>query len=219
MAQLSPDGQWFWDGKEWQPARLSPDGRWHWDGAQWIPVPPQLPAAPPATPQTPPTPVTSSAPIPSASAPAPEPGPAPVELDDRRFAEGKAPPAVGQLPGGAIVRLPYVAIGWGWVARRVVRWHVCKFEQVQVVAVVASNDPDEPAGNHPMVESLPQLVLRDFFGRVLRIEVLQMSPLARKELLSQIPMSATVTPAAERFLEGGELPGEWSRRLEILGAA
>ncbi len=140
-----------------------------------------------------------------------------IELDDRRFALGKAPDAVGQLPGEAIVRLAYVAIGWGWVARRVVRWHVCHFDQVQSVALVAPAEAGEPGGTNPSAAPLPQLVLRDFFGRVLRIEVLQMSPLARKELLSQVPMSATVTPAAELFLEHGELPGEWGRVLDTLG--
>ena len=51
---LSPDGQWRWDGTDWQPAggaqdgggyaaggagsgggELSPDGQWQWDGYQW----------------------------------------------------------------------------------------------------------------------------------------------------------------------------------------
>lgn len=39
MVQLSPDGQWFWDGAQWRPA-YSPDGRWRWDGRQWVPVGP-----------------------------------------------------------------------------------------------------------------------------------------------------------------------------------
>src|SRR6267378_5738799 len=32
--QVSPDGQWYWDGQKWA-STLSPDGRWRWDGAQW----------------------------------------------------------------------------------------------------------------------------------------------------------------------------------------
>lgn len=39
--QLSPDGEWFWDGSGWHPA-YSPDRRWRWDGSRWLPVgPPQ----------------------------------------------------------------------------------------------------------------------------------------------------------------------------------
>jgi hypothetical protein len=41
--QLSPDGNWWWDGTQWTPAQqavappqLSADGNWWWDGAQWI---------------------------------------------------------------------------------------------------------------------------------------------------------------------------------------
>lgn len=52
-AQLSEDGQWWWDGAEWQPVagpqasydpnalqtdQLSDDGQWRWDGAEWQPV-------------------------------------------------------------------------------------------------------------------------------------------------------------------------------------
>lgn len=43
--QLSEDGQWQWDGAEWQAvevqqaqAELSEDGQWRWDGAQWLAV-------------------------------------------------------------------------------------------------------------------------------------------------------------------------------------
>ena len=32
--QVSPDGQWFWDGQKWM-TTLSPDGRFRWDGRQW----------------------------------------------------------------------------------------------------------------------------------------------------------------------------------------
>jgi hypothetical protein len=47
-AQRSEDGQWWWDGSQWQPvpatempadAQLSEDGQWWWDGSQWQPVP------------------------------------------------------------------------------------------------------------------------------------------------------------------------------------
>lgn len=42
MGQLSPDGQWRWDGWRWVPAvpaggPVSADGRWQWNGAQWVP--------------------------------------------------------------------------------------------------------------------------------------------------------------------------------------
>jgi len=48
--QLSEDGQWRWDGSEWQPVAQEPgadtaaerhvseDGQWWWDGSQWQPV-------------------------------------------------------------------------------------------------------------------------------------------------------------------------------------
>lgn len=32
--QLSPDGQWFWDGTKWM-TTLSPDGQSRWDGRVW----------------------------------------------------------------------------------------------------------------------------------------------------------------------------------------
>ena len=53
-AQLSDDGQWWWDGSSWHPVagqpqasydtgtltsgQLSDDGQWRWDGANWQPV-------------------------------------------------------------------------------------------------------------------------------------------------------------------------------------
>lgn len=40
--QLSPDGEWFWDGTEWRVA-YSPDRRWRWDGRSWVPTWPQPP--------------------------------------------------------------------------------------------------------------------------------------------------------------------------------
>lgn len=42
VGQVSPDGQWRWDGTDWVAAtsddyigQLSPDGRWRWDGRDW----------------------------------------------------------------------------------------------------------------------------------------------------------------------------------------
>ena len=35
--QLSPDGKWYWDGKEWASA-TSPDGRFRWNGREWTSV-------------------------------------------------------------------------------------------------------------------------------------------------------------------------------------
>jgi hypothetical protein len=32
----SPDGDWFWTGNAWVPAR-SPDRAWWWDGSSWVP--------------------------------------------------------------------------------------------------------------------------------------------------------------------------------------
>jgi hypothetical protein len=37
-AQLSSDGQWWWDGARWQSA-ISPDGKWRWNGREWAPWP------------------------------------------------------------------------------------------------------------------------------------------------------------------------------------
>lgn len=53
-APLSDDGQWWWDGADWQPVeagpqasydpgttetgQLSDDGQWRWDGTQWQPA-------------------------------------------------------------------------------------------------------------------------------------------------------------------------------------
>lgn len=34
---LSPDGQFLWDGAKWRPA-ASPDGNWRWSGQGWVPV-------------------------------------------------------------------------------------------------------------------------------------------------------------------------------------
>ena len=33
--QLSPDGQWFWNGLKWT-TTLSPDGQYRWDGRMWV---------------------------------------------------------------------------------------------------------------------------------------------------------------------------------------
>jgi len=43
QARFSPDGLWWWDGKEWKPA-ISPDRLWRWNGTSWVPA---APAAPP----------------------------------------------------------------------------------------------------------------------------------------------------------------------------
>jgi len=47
-AQLSPDGMFYWDGRQWM-STLSPDGRVRWNGTAWLPtgrahVPPQYQA-------------------------------------------------------------------------------------------------------------------------------------------------------------------------------
>src|SRR6476660_2368156 len=54
VVTVSPDGNFYWDGAQWQPA-LSPDGAWRWDGAACAPVPPNGFGAP--------TPYTSAADI------------------------------------------------------------------------------------------------------------------------------------------------------------
>ena len=33
--QLSPDGNWWWDGAKWV-STISPDGRWRWNGETWV---------------------------------------------------------------------------------------------------------------------------------------------------------------------------------------
>lgn len=49
VGELSEDGQWRWDGSDWQPVTtteptdaapgmLSEDGLWRWDGERWQPV-------------------------------------------------------------------------------------------------------------------------------------------------------------------------------------
>jgi len=35
--QISPDGQWFWDGQRWL-TTSSPDGAWKWNGHAWLPT-------------------------------------------------------------------------------------------------------------------------------------------------------------------------------------
>ena len=35
VGQVSPDGKWFWDGRQWVSA-LSPDGMSRWNGAAWV---------------------------------------------------------------------------------------------------------------------------------------------------------------------------------------
>lgn len=142
---------------------------------------------------------------------------APKEIDDPRFGEGDLPAHVAKLPTHATVQLAFVAIGWGWVARRVVRWHVLQIRELQSVAVVPPQHWDEHEMSASGPGPLPDLAMRDFFGHVLRVEVAQMTSAARKDLLSQIPMSAHVTPAAEMFLEDGLLPGMWGARLASFG--
>jgi hypothetical protein len=47
MAQLSPDGRYWWDGTAWHdslhnpppPSVRSPDGAHWWDGGSWRPIP------------------------------------------------------------------------------------------------------------------------------------------------------------------------------------
>jgi hypothetical protein len=202
MGQLSEDGRWWWNGSQWTPAQLSPDGAWHWDGAQWCAVPGAAAA-------------TAAGTSAATSAAANGTNAGVIGLDEARLGEGPRPIA-GHLPDKPIIRLAYVAIGWGWVARRVIRWHVVTFPQIQSVALVPPESQNVVGAGHPGA-GLPELAIRTFMGEVLRIEVPEMNPLARKELLSQVPMSASVTAAAEMFLETGKLPGDWGRRMEAMG--
>ena len=48
---LSPDGQFFWDGRQWVPT-VTGDGRWHWNGAGWEPTAAIDPGNPQALAQT-----------------------------------------------------------------------------------------------------------------------------------------------------------------------
>ncbi len=200
MNRLSIDGRWWWDGTQWVVAFLSPDGQWHWDGRQWLSV---RDGRAPASSGIAATEQAHERLIP----------PAEIELDEGRFGEGKLPPGVSHLPGEPVVRLAFVAIGTGWIARRVIKWHPITFPQVHSVALVAPPEGPTPGSSHPNAAALPEVVLRTFMGHVLRIEVLEMTPLARKELLSQVPLSTHVTTAAELFLETGMLPGEWGERM------
>jgi hypothetical protein len=210
VGQLSDNGQWWWDGTRWVPARLSPDRRWHWDGSRWHQVQPTAVASGGVATLT--TEATDNG---------LEVGEAPVlaprEIDDPRFGDGDLPAHVAKLPTHATVQLAFVAIGWGWVARRVVRWHVLQIRELQSVAIVPPQHWDEHEMSVSGPGPLPDLAMRDFFGHVLRVEVAQMTSAARKDLLSQVPMSAHVTPAAEMFLEDGMLPGMWGARLKSFG--
>lgn len=38
--QISPDGQYVWDGESWLPRQISPDGQYEWDGQSWAAMPP-----------------------------------------------------------------------------------------------------------------------------------------------------------------------------------
>lgn len=45
LGMLSPDGQYRWNGQDWERVQqspvgpLSPDGRYQWNGSQWVPLP------------------------------------------------------------------------------------------------------------------------------------------------------------------------------------
>jgi hypothetical protein len=210
MGQLSDNGDWWWNGREWTPSHLSPDRLWNWDGHAWQSVDHTAPAAATAVSSQPVATLTHDAVV-------GEPRPEPDELDDPHFGEGELPSHVASLPTKPSVQLSFVAIGWGWVARRVVRWHLSRFAELQSVAVVPPKGWDEEKDDPTRPGPLPDLAMRDFFGRCMRIEVGQMTQGARKELLAQLPMSAHVTPAAELFLEEGRLPGKWGQRLAATG--
>jgi hypothetical protein len=45
QTRFSPDGFWWWDGREWKPA-MSTDRMWRWNGTSWVPA---APAPPPPT--------------------------------------------------------------------------------------------------------------------------------------------------------------------------
>lgn len=202
----------------------SEDGLWWWDGSRWLPTPP--PGWPPqdtvgtgtggATRVTGATPATEAELFATGDQPV-----APADdlelLDPPRLAAGDLPNHVAHVPGKPTTQLPTVAVGWGWVARRVVRWHLLHFHEIQTVALVPSLRWTGEAEGGDARDALPDLALRTFMGRTIRIEAAQMTSAARKDLLSQLPMSAHVTPLAEAFLEEGQLPGVWQQRLESFG--
>jgi hypothetical protein len=37
VGDISPDGQWLWDGQRWVSA-VSPDGAWRWNGTAWVAI-------------------------------------------------------------------------------------------------------------------------------------------------------------------------------------
>jgi hypothetical protein len=201
MGQLSGDGRWWWDGSEWRTVQTSSGLSWFWDGTAWQPVPRDAQAARHGSP---------------GGRERTEGSPAPLaELDDARFGEGKLPTHVLRLPGKPTTQLSYVAIGSGWVARRIVQWHPLVFPEIQAAALVAPERKSAIGGS--TAGSLPELALQSYFGKALRIEVAQMTESARKDILTQLPAAAYVTELAEEYLEDAKLPSGWGERLTALG--
>lgn len=190
---LSPDRNWVWDGSGWEPA-VSPDGRYRWDGAQWSPIDPTT---------APPTPYQ---------------GPAPTadELDDQRqFAVGDLPGPAGDLPGGATFKVPGLAIGPGWIARKpLAKWHVMPSNTWRSIALVPPTNFTEWMYSRSLVAPYPDLALQDQSGCSMRIGVNKFTADAGQALSGQIPSSCLVTEAARVFLATGTLPGNWGNRFK-----
>jgi hypothetical protein len=196
--QLSPDGNWVWDGAAWQPS-VSPDGQWRWDGQEWKPL-------------------TQGAGL-ATAAPGEQLWPQANDIDDAsQYASGDSPPKVDHLPSDPLFRASGVAIGRGWVAHRPLKaWHLLDLDQLRSVAIVPPSSFNQWRHNQSIAAPDPDVALQDRSGCSLRITVGKFDAQARQVLGSQIPSTAEVTPAASGFLQSGNLPGKWGKRFQFLG--
>jgi len=130
---------------------LSSDERWNWDGRQWRSVPRPLDPPAKAKPLAPPIRLVGCHQL--------------IDLDEASFGRGRLPSAVVHLPGEAVVRLAFVAIGSGWVARRVVKWHPITFSEVHTVALVAPSEGPAPGPPTPTRPPSPRPCSAPAWGR------------------------------------------------------
>ena len=200
--QLSPDGNWVWDGTAWEPT-VSPDGRWRWDGHAWQAF----------------TSEAQSATAASAQKPGKHWFPQVSEIDNPgQYASGSLPPKVDELPSEPLFRVHGLAIGEGWVARRPMRsWHLLGLAQLRSIAIVPPTSFTESEYSRSIVAPSPDVVLQDRSGSSIRVSAWKLDPAGRRALASQLPPTAEVTPAAGEFLRSGNLPGDWGKHLQFFG--
>jgi len=194
--QLSPDGDWVWDGAAWEPA-VSPDGHWRWNGQAWIALTAEAAA--------------------SAAQVSEQPWPDVNEIDDaKRFGSGPLPPKVDELPSDSKFASYGLAIGQGWVARRpVASWHLLQLDQLRSIAIVPPTALTKVAYSRSVVAPDPDVALQDLSGNVMRFPVGKLDGSGRLVLSSQIPRAAEVTASAAAFLRSGSLPGKWAKRFQF----